>query len=78
MHNLHEVSPKGELALLQRGYLRASRRGLDAARPLPRLVYHPHLRDQPLVPGLVAQAPEPACGALPLQPCRAAPSGGSP
>lgn len=136
---LHDVSANGDVTYLQRGYLRASRRAVDAARSTPQRVFHPHQQDEPLqpaqvyefrismwplahvlraghslelliaapsptpspwgllpvmqsgfntvlqnesyrsslllpvVPGIRAQAPEPACGSRPFQPCRAAP-----
>ncbi|HVT35191.1 MAG TPA: CocE/NonD family hydrolase, partial [Nevskiaceae bacterium] len=132
---LHDISPEGDVTYLQHGMLRASRRAVDAARSNAQYVFHPHERDEPLmpgqvyefrlslfplahvlraghalellvsappqaagftplmlpgfntllhdaahdsrllvpyVPGLKAQAPMPACGALPFQPCRRA------
>lgn len=53
MFNLHDVSPGGEVTFVQRGYLRASRRAVDAARSTPQHLFHPHRRDEPLVPGQV-------------------------
>lgn len=145
MFNLHDVSPSGDVTFIQRGYLRASHRAVDPAHSTAQLVFHPHLKEEtmvpgrvydfelsmlpvvyvlraghslelllaapsftpspgwglvplmlpgfntvyhdaaqpsvlriPVVPGVVAQAPEPACGALPFQPCRPAAPGGAP
>jgi len=55
MFNLEDVSPSGEVTFVQRGYLRASRRAVDPARSTRQLVFHPHLKDEPLVPGHVYQ-----------------------
>jgi putative CocE/NonD family hydrolase len=51
---LSEVRPDGQETFVQRGWLRASHRALDASRSTALLPYHPHTRASlaPLTPGV--------------------------
>ena len=50
---LHDIGPDGETLYLQRTFLRASHRAIDASRSSEHWTYHPHDRAEPLVPGQV-------------------------
>lgn len=50
---LHDVGPDGETLYLQRAFLRASHRAIDAAQSSVHWTHHPHDRSEPLVPGEV-------------------------
>ena len=50
---LHDVGPDGETLYLQRAFLRASHRAIDAALSSEHWTHHPHDRSEPLVPGEV-------------------------
>lgn len=52
---LSEVRPDGRVVFVQKGWLRASHRALDAANSTPYRPYHPHDAAVPLAPGEPAE-----------------------
>jgi predicted acyl esterase len=48
---MHDISPAGDTLYLQRGFLRASMRALDAARSTPHRLFYAFTNPQQVVPG---------------------------
>jgi putative CocE/NonD family hydrolase len=50
---LHDISPSGDTLYLQRGFLRASLRAVDAARSTPHYLSRPYNKVEELIPGQI-------------------------
>ncbi len=52
---LADVAPDGSATELTKGFLKASHRKLDPERSTPWRPYHPHLEEEPVVPGEIVE-----------------------